>query len=102
MSSRNIRRSKRYSLNAPIDVSLAHKPVSYGTLIDISRDGVGFLASPTLTVGGEYLISIRGFGAVTCKILHCTNFNRYGAAIIMSDNRKKKLALKLENLPEAP
>ena len=89
-------------MNAPIDISLDHKPVSYGTLIDISRDGVGFMASPTLTVGGEYLISIRGFGAVTCKILHCTNFNRYGATIIMSDNRKKKLALKLQNLPEAP
>ncbi|MEO1322508.1 MAG: PilZ domain-containing protein [Pseudomonadota bacterium] len=102
MSSRNIRRSTRYSLNAPIDVSLSHKAVSFGTLIDISTDGIGFFASPTLTVGGEYLISIRGFGAMTCKILHCTNFNRYGAAIIMSDNRKKKLALKLENLPEAP
>jgi len=102
VSSQNIRRSKRYSLNAPIDVSLDHKPVSFGTVIDISRDGIGFLASPTLTVGGEYLVSIRGFGALTCKILHCTNFNRYGAAIIMSDNRKKKLELKLQDLPPVP
>lgn len=100
MNAQHLRRSKRYEFQAPIDVSLDARPVSFGTLIDISKDGLGFRASPTLNVGETYLVSIRDFASLTCRVLHCTNFNRYGAIILMSDGRKRKLAQKLEQLPQ--
>jgi hypothetical protein len=99
-SQQHPRRSRRYEFSAPIDISLGGRKISFGNLIDISKEGLGFRASPPLNVGETYLVSIREFGAVTCRILHCSEVNRYGATMIMSDGRKRRLARKLEQLLE--
>ena len=96
MPSKFNRRSIRYDFTAPVDVSLNHRRIAYGTLIDISVDGLGFKASPPLVVGETYLVSIRGISAFQCKIMHCSDYNRYGARLLLTDNRKRKLAKRLE------
>ena len=100
-SQQHQRRSRRYDFSAPIDISLGGRKISFGNLIDISKEGLGFRASPPLRVGETYLVSIREFGAVTCRILHCSEVNRYGATLIMSDGRKRRLENKLEQMLES-
>ena len=89
------RKSERYEVRASVDISKDHERASFGTLIDISRDGVGFFAEPTLTVGQIYLLSIAGIGAFSCKILHCTGHNRYGGVFQISEKQKRDLEPKI-------
>lgn len=97
MNMMNARRSVRYNFRAQVDISKDHKRIAFGTLIDISVEGLGFTASPSLEVGETYLVTISDVTTLECKIVQCSNFNRYGARLILSDNGKRRLAKRLEN-----
>ena len=100
MGTRNLRRNKRFEFRAPVDISLNHQRVSFGTLIDISVSGLGFFASPPLQVGETYLVSVRDIASFQCKIAHCTNNRRYGGQLILSEDRKRRLAKRLAEAVE--
>lgn len=92
----NARKSVRYSFRAQVDISQGQKRIAFGTLIDISIDGLGFTASPSLQVGETYLVNVRDVTTFECKIVQCSNFNRYGAKLLLSDRGKRRLAKRLE------
>ncbi len=96
MNEGSIRKSTRYEHEVRIDVSLDGKKQAVGTLIDISKDGIGFRASPSLRVGGTYHVAIAEIGAFACRIKHCTNYNRYGGTLMIDDERRRKLGRKLD------
>ena len=96
MHSNNARKSVRYNIRAQVDISRDQKRISFGTLLDISVDVLGFTATPSLQVGEVYLITIRDVTSFECKIIHCSNFNRYGAKLLLSDRGKRRLATRLE------
>lgn len=96
MHSTSARKSVRYNFRAQVDISQDQKRIAFGTLIDISVDGLGFTASPSLQVGETYLVTIRDVTTFECKIMQCTNFDRYGAKLLLSDRGKRKLAQRLE------
>lgn len=101
MTSRRMRKSERYSFSAPIDVSRNHEKCAFGSLKDISVDGIGFTARPALELGETYLVSIRGLAEFQCKIMHSGGIHHYGAQLILSDNRRRKLQTAIERYVEA-
>lgn len=96
MNAINDRKSTRYNFKAQVDISQNQKRIAFGTLIDISVDGLGFTATPSLQVGETYLIDIRDVTTFECQIMQCSNFNRYGAKLLLSDRGKRRLARRLE------
>jgi len=96
MNAINDRKSTRYNFRAQVDISQNQQRIAFGTLIDISVDGLGFTANPSLQVGETYLIDIRDVTTFECQIMHCSNFNRYGAKLLLTDRGKRRLAKRLE------
>ena len=95
-----IRKSPRFEISTPLDVAQNGQRMAFGTLIDISRDGLGFIADPQITIGQTYLVTIKGIGGLACHVLHCSNHNRYGGDLRITDSRKARLDEEIQNLLE--
>ena len=89
------RKSERYSLSRPVDVTLNHERVAFGTLVDVSRDGFGFKTHQQLRLGETYQIEIRGIGTFTSKIVNAS-LGRYGGVFQISETRKSQLELRIK------
>ena len=92
------RKSERYNLRSGIDIALNGRRAAYGTLIDISRDGVGFEADPPLKVGEIYLMDIRHIGTMSCKVVQNHSYNKHGGVLQISEKRKRELEARILDL----
>lgn len=84
------RQSERYELKCSIDILLDRERVAFGTLIDISRDGLGFKSQQRLSFGEPYSVQIRGIGIYPCKIV-TASLGRHGAVFLIDEKRKSQL-----------
>jgi len=82
-----------------VDVTVNHARVAFGTLIDVSRDGLGFKTHQQLRLGETYQIEIRGIGTFTSKIVNASR-GRYGGVFQISETRKNQLELRIKEACE--
>lgn len=94
----NMRRSQRYSMKRPVHVSLGQQRMAFGTLTDISKDGLGFRSRQMLSLGTVYTVAIGEFGALLCRIVNHSDIDRYGAVFTISDRRKQRLEAQILEL----
>lgn len=69
--------------------------IAFGSLVDLSRDGLGFRSMQDLELSKVYAVVIRGFGLYRTKIVQKTGLGRYGGVFQIDETQKTKLDLKI-------
>lgn len=89
------RKSKRYRISGSVDVMDGDTRIAFGSLVDLSRDSVGFQSMQDLELSKVYRIEIRGFGLYKAKIIQKSGLGRYGGVFQIDEAQKTKLNVKL-------
>lgn len=95
------RKSERFPVLTRIELVKERTLVAIGTVIDLSRDGVGFKSAIQLSVGQTYFAAVRGFVNCPLFIVHRHNIDEYGGRFTLSDSSKDYLEQRIRESLDA-
>ncbi|ADM10412.1 hypothetical protein PB2503_11839 [Parvularcula bermudensis HTCC2503] len=72
------RRYVRYPVKGAVEISHDGQRVGFGSLVDISKGGLGLTCDTPLTVGQTYVFRTSTGIVRKGRVVHCVGLTRYG------------------------
>jgi len=86
-----VRASARVDISFPVDVTLDGEKRAFGTLLNISRDGLALKSTALLTLGKLYKFHIRGLGTWRGEVVRVFNGQNVGVRFDNSEAEKRRI-----------
>ena len=86
-----VRASARVDISFPIDAMFEGEKRAFGTLLNISRDGLALASTSPLTLGKFYKFHIRGLGSWKGEVMRIFNGQNVGVRFDHSEAEKRRI-----------